>query len=309
MGAGPASRRRDLLGAAAAALATGVARPVPAETGRAPLVVVGPWEIGGLAPARSGYVFARMQVAETLVDISEDGMPMPGLAASWSTSPDGLHWRFVLRGGARFHDGSPVTADAVARSLREATTPPAALALAPIRSIDADRDGVVAIRLKTPFGGLASLMSHYSAIILAPASYGRDGAVKSIVATGPYRITTLAPPQQLDAERFDAWPGDGPPPEVARGPGVLARPRERDAPVLPQQRRDRIGAAAAHAHRQAQRGAPRARRQPRATRAGPRDRSRGHRPRADARRDARRHPAVPPLDAGLARSRPPAAVA
>jgi peptide/nickel transport system substrate-binding protein len=216
MRAGPASRRRGLLGAAAAALATGVARPVQAETGRAPLVVVGPWEIGGLAPARSGYVFARMQVAETLVDIGEDGVPMPGLAASWSTSPDGLHWRFVLRGGARFHDGSPVTADAVARSLREATTPPAALGLAPIRSIDADRDGAVAIRLKTPFGGLASLMSHYSAIILAPASYGRDGAVRSIVATGPYRITTLAPPQQLDAERFDAWHGDGPPPAVAR---------------------------------------------------------------------------------------------
>ncbi|RPH45658.1 MAG: ABC transporter substrate-binding protein [Burkholderiales bacterium] len=212
----PQSRRRALLGAAAAALASGVARAGDAAAGRTPLVVVGPWEIGGLAPARSGFVFARMQVAETLVDIGDDGVPVPGLAASWTTSGDGLQWRFALRAGARFHDGSPVTAGAVARSLREATTPPAALGLAPIRSIDADRDGVVAIRLKTPFAGLAALLSHYSAIVLAPASYGRDGAVQSIVATGPYRVTALAPPQQLDAERFDGWNGGGPLPEVER---------------------------------------------------------------------------------------------
>ena len=217
MRVGSASRRRDLLGAAAGtvALGAGFVSTARAATARGPLVVVGPWEIGGLAPARSGYVFARMQVAETLVDIGDDGTPVPGLAASWAASGDGLLWRFTLRAGARFHDGSPVTAAAVARSLRESTTPPAALGLVPIRSIDADGDGTVAIRLKAPFAGLAALLSHYSAIVLAPASYGRDGTVQSIVATGPYRITTLAPPQQLDAERFDAWSG-GPPPAVER---------------------------------------------------------------------------------------------
>jgi ABC-type transport system substrate-binding protein len=45
--------------------------------------------------------------------------PMPGqplapcLAESWSLSPHGTVYEFVLRKGVRFHNGDPVTADAV----------------------------------------------------------------------------------------------------------------------------------------------------------------------------------------------------
>jgi peptide/nickel transport system substrate-binding protein len=90
------------------------ARGQPA--GRPPLVVTGPWEIGGLAPARSGHVFQRMQVAETLTGVAEDGTPAPGLAERWTVSTDGLRWRFELRRGVRFHDGAPLDAQAVVRS-------------------------------------------------------------------------------------------------------------------------------------------------------------------------------------------------
>ena len=39
------------------------------------------------------------------------GNPMaPSLAESWSLSKDGLVYEFVLRRGARFHNGEPVTA-------------------------------------------------------------------------------------------------------------------------------------------------------------------------------------------------------
>src|SRR5499426_4001107 len=42
------------------------------------------------------------------------GHPMaPSLAESWSMSPDGLVYEFVLRRGVRFHTGEPVTADDV----------------------------------------------------------------------------------------------------------------------------------------------------------------------------------------------------
>src|SRR5436309_11198439 len=37
----------------------------------------------------------------------------PSLAESWSVSKDGLVYEFVLRAGARFHNGEPVTADDV----------------------------------------------------------------------------------------------------------------------------------------------------------------------------------------------------
>ena len=50
-----------------------------------------------------------------------DGMvkPLPGnplapaLAESWTTTPDGLAYEFVLRRGVKFHNGEPVTAEDV----------------------------------------------------------------------------------------------------------------------------------------------------------------------------------------------------
>jgi peptide/nickel transport system substrate-binding protein len=48
--------------------------------------------------------------------------PMPGkslapsLTVSWKVSPDGLAYDFVLRKGARFHNGDPVTAEDIAFS-------------------------------------------------------------------------------------------------------------------------------------------------------------------------------------------------
>src|SRR5207244_2448638 len=46
------------------------------------------------------------------------GNPMaPALAESWTTSPDGLAFEFVLRKGVKFHNGEPVTAEDVKFSL------------------------------------------------------------------------------------------------------------------------------------------------------------------------------------------------
>jgi peptide/nickel transport system substrate-binding protein len=41
----------------------------------------------------------------------ESGQPTPDLAQSWDISPDGKTYRFVIRSNARWHDGTPVTAD------------------------------------------------------------------------------------------------------------------------------------------------------------------------------------------------------
>ena len=46
------------------------------------------------------------------------GNPMaPALAESWSMAADGLTFEFVLRKGAKFHNGEPVTAEDVKFSL------------------------------------------------------------------------------------------------------------------------------------------------------------------------------------------------
>lgn len=209
----PLTRRKALhLCAAAAALAAAPARP--AQPAHAPLQIVGPWEIGGLAPAISGYVFTRMQIAETLMDARDDGTPLPGLAESWHVSADGLSWRFALRPAARFHDGTPVDAEAAVRGLRAARVAPALLSVAPIAAIEAEGTRTVVLRLSAPYGGLPALLAHSSTLILAPASYGPDGGVRAIIGSGPYRVVTLTPPQQLEAAAFDGY--DGPRPAIER---------------------------------------------------------------------------------------------
>ncbi len=55
---------------------------------------------------------------DTLVEPDQDGVIVPSLAESWSFSPDGLTLSFVVRDGVRFHDGSVLTANDVAASVR-----------------------------------------------------------------------------------------------------------------------------------------------------------------------------------------------
>ncbi|QTF93040.1 ABC transporter substrate-binding protein [Halomonas sp. BM-2019] len=181
----------------------------PALSHERPLAVVAPWEITGSDPSTSGYVFARMGIAETLVDVDATSQPAPGLAEAWRVGDDGLSWHFRLRDGVTFHDGTPLTAEAAAASLDHAWRKPGMLDSAPIVAIAAEGDEVV-IRLEEPFAPLPALLAHSTTLILAPAAYGENGEVRQVIATGPYRLETLSPPQRLTAQRFADYWGEAP---------------------------------------------------------------------------------------------------
>ncbi|MDX3928953.1 MAG: ABC transporter substrate-binding protein [Shinella sp.] len=173
------------------------------------LKIAGPWEIAGIDPAQTGYVFSRLQVAETLVTADREGKLVPGLAESWSVGEDGLSWRFTLRQNAVFHDGSPVTAETAAASLNRALAGVGVLSQAPIAKIvHEDRD--VVVTLSKPFSALPAYLVHFSTIILAPSSFDAAGKVTGIVGSGPYRVKTLTPPARLEMEASGNWWGGAP---------------------------------------------------------------------------------------------------
>ena len=63
-------------------------------------------------------------LCEALVNISKDGQRIePGLAESWTVSPDGLHVSFRLRSNVTFHDGTAVDARAVKTSFERQFRP------------------------------------------------------------------------------------------------------------------------------------------------------------------------------------------
>jgi len=62
------------------------------------------------------------QVYEGLVDLEPGGLRVvPKLADSWTTSADGRTWTFRLHPGVKFHDGTALDAQSVARNFARAT--------------------------------------------------------------------------------------------------------------------------------------------------------------------------------------------
>jgi MarR-like DNA-binding transcriptional regulator SgrR of sgrS sRNA len=57
-------------------------------------------------------------VFDTLVVLDERGQAQPALASSWQVEPGNQRWQFSIRRGVTFQDGTAVSADAVAASLR-----------------------------------------------------------------------------------------------------------------------------------------------------------------------------------------------
>jgi peptide/nickel transport system substrate-binding protein len=204
-------RKMRMVGASVAALVVVAAcAGEAAKSSHGPLKVLGQFELHSLDPSTSGGFFTRLQVAETLVDADAQGALQPGLSTGWDVSSEGLTWRFQLRPGARFHDGIPVTADSVAAALdiarAKAGTP---LTTVPVKAITADGEAV-RVDLTKPFAPLAAVLAHTSTQILAPGSYGPDGAVTEVVGSGPYRVKRLEQPASVELTAFEQWGGKKP---------------------------------------------------------------------------------------------------
>ncbi|WNJ90891.1 ABC transporter substrate-binding protein [Bosea sp. 685] len=192
--------RRLLLAGAFVPLA---AMPSLAQQGEPVLRVVAPWEYTSNDPADTGYILTRLGVAETLVQVEPEGQLVGGIAESWSVSEDKLSWRFKLRAGLSFHDGSPVTAQAVAASLKQSFIGES-LSAVPLDSVSLDGADVV-IRTRTPFSVLPAFLCDYASIVLAPSAYGTEGKVIKIVATGPYKLTAIDGKTTLELDRFEGY--------------------------------------------------------------------------------------------------------
>ena len=172
------------------------------------LSISGPWEVSSLDPSKQGYMLIRMQVVETLLNVDGKGVITPGLATKWQRSEDGLTWRFTLRDNVMFHDGSKLDAAAVVRSLAFAQRKHGTLNKAEVRRISALNENEIEIELSKPYAAFASLLTNYANVILAPASYEPNGAIKTLYGTGPYQMESFAPPHKFTVKKFDGYWGE-----------------------------------------------------------------------------------------------------
>jgi len=173
---------------------------------RTDIKVAAPWEVSSTDPATDGYIFQRMGILETLVDTDENGTLAAGLATEWSTSDDGLSWRFSLR-EASFHDGSELSADVAVVALERAFLQPGPLSKAPIKNIEAD-GGDLVVNLDSPYSILPAVLAHSSTVIPASNSFDAEGKSQSAVGTGPFKVEEITLPQLIKGSRFENYWGE-----------------------------------------------------------------------------------------------------
>ena len=141
-----------------------------------------------ILPAGLTARFVLDQVGETLITLDCQGQVQPSLAASWTTEDGGLTWTFRLRRGARFGDGSSVTAGDVARGLAAGAaanarfdSDDALVAWAGIRSALVKGDSAIELRFDRAHQAVPRALAHPA---LAVVKQTPSGAVGS----GPFRI-------------------------------------------------------------------------------------------------------------------------
>jgi peptide/nickel transport system substrate-binding protein len=140
---------------------------------------------------------------------------VPGLATSWTISPEGLTYTFVLRQGVTFHDSTPFNAQAVAVNLDRITNPMTASQkainlLGSYTGYEIVDDYTIRLQLSEPYSPLLDSLSQVYLGIASPtalAEYSNERYQFYQVGTGPFTFVDYVPSDHLTLRRnFDyAW--------------------------------------------------------------------------------------------------------
>ena len=145
---------------------------------------------------------------EGLTRIDGDGKVIPGLAADWTISPDGLTYTFHLRNGVKFHDGTPFDCSVVKFSYDRAVAPGSTNAqkglFEPIAKTECPDPGTAVVTLKRPASNFLFSMGWGDAVMVAPNSAPTNKT--NPVGTGPFRFKRWVKGDRVELERnADYW--------------------------------------------------------------------------------------------------------
>src|SRR5256712_742112 len=168
-----------------------------------------------LDPAETEGIITPFMMLYALHDALVKPMPAgwntPSLAESWSQSKDGMTYEFVLRKGAKFHNGEPVTAVAARFPFERLPGLGAKLLKDRVREVQLVDAGRVRFHLKEAwpdfmtFYGTSATGSGW----IVPKKYvekvGDDGFKKAPIGAGPYRFVSFNPGVELVLEANEGY--------------------------------------------------------------------------------------------------------
>ncbi|WP_257234499.1 ABC transporter substrate-binding protein [Streptomyces sp. JV178] len=112
----------------------------------------------------------------------------PRLAASWKASDDLKTWRFTIAKGAKFHDGSPVTADDVVFSLKRLRATPAGASRLPgIQAKNISADGTDTVVIVSDYANAElPLLVRLTTFVVPKGT--TDKNIAKAPGTGPFKL-------------------------------------------------------------------------------------------------------------------------
>ncbi len=160
---------------------------------------------------------AVVNIIDRLFTVGADFNYRPLLAESWSGAADGMSYTFHLRKGATFHDGSPVTAEAIKQNILwaadESHASPQVTMWDALDSVETPDESTVVIKLKTPVSE-PTFMSHMLdspwPISGKQITENGDNAISNPIGAGPFKFVSYTGDDQIVMERNDQYWGGAP---------------------------------------------------------------------------------------------------
>ncbi|VDS10269.1 Heme-binding protein A precursor [Paracoccus haematequi] len=196
---------------AAAALVTGPAAAQDATLAigmASPITTLDPHE-----DSNSPNNATSRHIWDSLINRGGAAENKPQLATEWEIVDD-THWRFHLREGVSFHDGSGFDADDVVASLLRARDKPSQAFAAYTRniaSVTAEDPHTVLVETTVPDPMILNSLSRIRIISseFADADVAAFESGAAAVGTGPFRLVSYTPGDRVQLERNDDYM-DGP---------------------------------------------------------------------------------------------------
>src|SRR2546428_185551 len=138
-----------------------------------------------------------------LVRFDAEMNPVPELAESWHTSPDGLTWTFKLRQGVTFHDGQEMTsADVKFTFDRLFEKSPGRSDFIAVDKVEPAGRYAAKFVTKEPFAGLLAALGGFWGFIISEAGIKKHGDLnKAALGTGPFVLQDWKVEQQMVLKR------------------------------------------------------------------------------------------------------------
>jgi peptide/nickel transport system substrate-binding protein len=161
-----------------------------------------------IVTAFSSVMVVNGTVYEGLTSVDRDLNVGPGLAESWTVSPDGKTYTFKLRSGVKFHDGSAMDASDVAASIRRVQSKeiasPLASRVASVETATASDPQTLELKLKEP---AAPLLSSLATIMIVPSEVetSKDALQRTPNGTGPFKFQEWQPNGFILLSRHDGY--------------------------------------------------------------------------------------------------------